>query len=165
VSGARSIPLGAEDVERLIGVSGHVELAPDDPEHAAITIDHEGGSLARQGAESLHAEETGDRAIGIREQWKAERVLLVESLLPIHRIGADPCATTVQRFELAGQVAKVTALDRSARGHGLRIEEENQGPLRHELTQSDRPAILIERTEIVDEVVLLHIDLRGSPRV
>jgi hypothetical protein len=43
--------------------------------------------------------------------------------LPTHRVGADPHARCGEFGELRREVAKVTALDRSTRGHGLWVEK------------------------------------------
>ena len=92
----------------------------------------------------------------VREQRKAEVVLLVEGLLPIHRIGADSHSLGSELGELGSQVAEVTAFPRSARCHRLRIEEQDNRPVREQPGQADRLALLIGRVEVRDDVSFVH---------
>jgi len=124
-------------------VPRHVEFAVDDAEDLAVRSDDKGGALARQGAEALHAKQLGDLAVGIREKWEAEVIFLIEGLLPIHRIGADPHALGTEFRELAGQIAKVTAFNRSTRRHGLGIEEEDEGAVLEKAAQPDCLPVLV----------------------
>ena len=93
-------------------------------------------------------------AIRIGKQREAEPVLLVECLLPIHRIGADPYALSAEFCELALQIAEVTAFLRSTRGHGLWIEEEDEGPALEKVRQTNLLPILVGRAEVIHDVVL-----------
>ncbi len=83
-------------------------------------------------------------------------MLLVECLLPTHRIGADPYALGAEFCELALQIAEVTAFLRSTRGHGLWIEEEDEGPALEKVRQTNFLPILVGRAEVIHDVVLDH---------
>ena len=65
--------------------------------------------------------------VRIGEQGESEFVLVVEGLLPIHRIGADPRALGAEFAELGRQVTEMAAFDRSTRRHRLGVEEEDEG--------------------------------------
>ena len=104
-------------------MSRHVELAIDHPENLAVRSDDEAGPLAWERTESFDAEECSDLTVRIGEKQEAEIILFVEGFLPAHRVGADPHACRREFGELRREIAKVTALDRSTRRHGLRVEK------------------------------------------
>jgi len=95
-------------------------------------------------------------AIRIGQQREAESVLLVECFLPTHRIGADPYALGAKFCELALQIAEVTAFLRSTRGHGLWVEEEDEGPALKDVRQTNLFSILVGRDEVIHDFVLDH---------
>ena len=128
----------------------HVELAAHDAEDRTVRPDDEGGALARKRTEALDAEERGDLAVRIREQGETQVVLLVESLLPAHRVGADPYARRGEFRELGREVTKVTALDRSTRGHRFWIEEEDHGAGGEGFAQSEGVSVLVRGGKIGD---------------
>jgi hypothetical protein len=92
----------------------------------------------------------------IGKQREAEPILLVECLLPIHRIGADSYALGTEFCELALQVAEVTAFLRSTRGHGFWVEEEDEGSAFEKIRQTNLLPILVGRAEVIHDVVVDH---------
>ena len=111
----------------------HVEFGLDHAEHAPVLAHNKRRPLARQWADSLDAEEPCYGSVWIRQQGKTKVVLFIEGFLPIHRIGADPYALGTEFREFGSQITKVTALDRSTRGHRLRVEKEHHRPVRDQL--------------------------------
>ncbi len=134
----------------------HVEFAVDHGEEGAVRIDHERRPLARQWSEAFYAKQLRNAAIWIGEQRKAERVLLVEALLPIHRIGADSRSLGADFRKLGRQIAKMTALPGSARCHGLGVEEQHQRTVGQQPRQADRISGLIDSGEIGNSILFAH---------
>ena len=114
----------SQNFECLIRVTRHVQLAMDRAENSEICSDDKGGPLAWQRAEAFHAEQLSDAPVRVGEEGESQVVLLIKFHLPTHRIGADPHALGTEFRELARQVTKVTALDRSTLGHRFGIEEQ-----------------------------------------
>ena len=106
---------------------------------------------------ALGAELGGDRAVGVREQRQAERLLLVELLLLLDRVGADADGLCADGGELGGEVTEVAALLRAAVRHGGRVEEQHDRArwTRKPLSLRVR-ARLVGELEIGDDVAFVH---------
>ena len=146
----------AENFEGFVSMPVHIELGMNGAEEPTIRADHEGGTLARQRSETLHAKQLGDLSVRVGEQGEAEVVLLVERFLPIHRIGADPYALGREFRELRFQVAEVAAFNRSARGHRFGVEEQDHRPVRQQFAQANGVPVLVGRNEVINEIVRFH---------
>ena len=64
-------------------------LVAGDETGCTIRVNDERCSLSRQRTHPLRAELLVNLAVGVAEQWEAKAVLVIEFLLPIHRISAD----------------------------------------------------------------------------
>ena len=78
-----------EGLKGLVGMGEHVGLAADHLYQATIRVNDERCSLSRQRTHPLRAELLVNLAVGIAQQREAKAVLVIEFLLPIHRISAD----------------------------------------------------------------------------
>src|ERR1700733_3999027 len=100
-----------EQGQRLVGVGAHGDLAVEHLQDRAVGVDDEGGTLDLQEADAaLDAELSSHLTVGVRKKREAERLLLVELLLLLHRVGADAHGLRPDGREFARQVAEVTAL-------------------------------------------------------
>jgi len=107
-------------------MSRHVGLALDRFDHTPIGVDHKRPSLRRKRPEALDAEGLGYLPVGIGQERKPQVVLVIELLLPIHRISADTNSLGTEFGELLGQFAEMPAFDRSTRRERLWVEEDDQ---------------------------------------
>ncbi len=134
----------------------HVGLTSDRGEERPVRSDDEGRSLGGERTHAFHAEGLGDGPLRVGEEWIVQVVLLVEFALPIDLIGADSRSGGVEFGELAGQVAEMAALLRSAGRHGLRIEEEDEWSRFDEIAELDLGTVLIGGGEVRDLVADVH---------
>ena len=134
----------------------HAGLAADRLQERSILTNDERHPLARQLSKSLRAERFVDLAVGIAQQRKPKAVLLVELLLPIHRIGANPHPRRIEFSKLRCKVTEVTAFPGSTRGHGFRVEEQHYGAGLDQVAEAHDRTALIEQFEIVDGVTFVH---------
>ena len=67
----------------------------------------------------------GHRSVGIGQERVVEGVLVGEALLLLHLVGADPDPLGAHRLELGLHVPEMATLRRAARGHGGRVEEQD----------------------------------------
>jgi len=155
----------AECLKGVVGVLGHGRLAGDCGQERGVSPDHKRGPLGWQRADALHTKLLRDFAALVAEQRIAKTVLVVEFLLPIHRIGADSHSLCTEFCELGFQVTKMTALLRSTSGHCLRVKEQNKWPLCEQRTQRDRLSVLVRRRELRNLVSHIHpLTSRGRTR-
>ena len=134
----------------------HVDLAVDRCDDRAITVDDEGDPAVGRANPPLDAEAGPDDAVRIGQKGEPEFVQLVELLLLIDLISADPRYPGAEPIELGFQVPEVATFPGSTAGHGLRVEVQDQEATLQQLIQRDGPAELVGRSEALDYVSLLH---------
>ena len=129
----------------------------DHIEQGAVGVDDEGDPLVGQEARSpLRPQLGGHGAVGVGEQREAQRLLLVELLLLVHRVGADADPLRPDGGELGPHVAEVTALLGAAVGHGGWIEEEHHRAAEQQLAQLAGRARLVGQLEVGHDVTFAH---------
>lgn len=145
-----------ECLQGAVGVEAHVQLGAHDPQHRAVAVDHERAPLVRQETPPRHTEAAGDGPARIGEQREAQGVGVIELQLPINLIGADSHDAGAEFGELFRQVAEITALARSTRGHRLWVEVHHHGTRVEQVAQIQRVALLVQRLEVGRPISYLH---------
>jgi len=84
-------------------------------------------------------------------------VLLIESSLPIHRIGADSHSGGVEFGELRLQVAETAAFPGSTGGHRPLVEEQDQRSGRNQVVQRHGVAVLVFQAEVADQLTFAQM--------
>ena len=92
MSAARSGPVRAQDLERVVGVAVHADLIADDGEDGEVALEHVGLAAAGDRADTLRTEGSRDRPVAVRDERVVELVLTGEAGLGRGVVAADPDA-------------------------------------------------------------------------
>lgn len=134
----------------------HTEFVSHDTAHDAVLPDHERGPLIRKQPQAFDAEQAGDLAVGVAQQGEPEVVLVVELLLPIGPIGADPDDSRPELAEFGVEVTEPTGFDRSTRSHRLDEEVDDQGPSGEQVAERDLVPVLVECAGVGNDISNFH---------